>query len=322
MLQSENMTGEQEMYNPNVLDCSQRNLYLKISGLRKDLLTLDWSDDKIMKGGSLSYPYLSTDKVKRNVAPLFAKHGLELKVCFNELESREPVGEFTSHWTVKMTAYLIDIDTGEFEQYSAYGEATDKNDKAINKAQTSAFKQWITSTFSIADGIDPEVSYNSPSGSFHKRTEAEEEEVKSKILANAEKPPMPKPPADKPKREPKPAEERKAPKEVRTMDESALDSDPAPAPEVVEPVPEIEPMPEIKEIKMPEAPKAEEPAPVAGFKPSGVQAKAIERITTTYEARAKAGEISAEDYNQMSMDCASIASVKDATAFIKKYRVG
>ena len=273
---------------------AKRGLYRKISGLRQELLTLDWSDDKIMKAASMSYPYLSTDKVKRNIAPLFHKHGLEVRVYYDELEPRPAVGDFTSHWTVRINVEFIDMDSCATVTYHAYGEATDKNDKAINKAQTSAFKQWVMSTFGISDGIDPEMVIGG-GGSFHRRSEEEEEEVRSRVLANAEKPPAPKPPAPK-----------KAPKKEE------------PAPEVhEEPKAEPAPAPEAQE-----SPKVEDDAPAPGYKPMGVQAKAIDRITSVYEQRAKAGEISPEEYNQMSMDCASISSVKDATAFIKKYRVG
>lgn len=56
------------------------------------------------------------------------------------------------------------------------------------------------------------------------------------------------------------------------------------------------------------------------FEPTPPQKKAIENISKAWEEKAKKGEVDAEAYNQMSMDCASIKSTKDAVAFITKYK--
>ena len=66
--------------------------------------------------------------------------------------------------------------------------------------------------------------------------------------------------------------------------------------------------------------KASAPAESEVFEPTPPQKKAIDNIAKSWEERAKKGEVTVEAYNQMSMDCASIKSTKDAVAFITKYK--
>lgn len=178
-------------------------LLSKINALRADVLTKDWSDDKnFMMGGKVMYPYLSADKVKKTIAPLFHKHGLELVMNFTDLTERAEVGGFKQHWSIKLEATLVDVDTGAEVTNTVYGEAGDVGDKGINKAQTAAIKQWIMSQFLIADGIDPEGDSPMTSSKFVPKTREETEEVKSQVLAQTVKPaPAPPAPAPKPKAE-------------------------------------------------------------------------------------------------------------------------
>ena len=175
-------------------------LLSKINALRADVLTKDWSDDKnFMMGGKVMYPYLSADKVKKTIAPLFHKHGLELVMNFTDLTERAEVGGFKQHWSIKLEATLIDVDTGAEMTNTVYGEAGDVGDKGINKAQTAAIKQWIMSQFLVADGIDPEGDSPMRTNTFVPKTHEETEEVRSQVLAKAVKPaPVPPAPARKP----------------------------------------------------------------------------------------------------------------------------
>lgn len=176
-----------------------KGLLTKINALRADVLTKDWSDDKnFMMGGKVMYPYLSADKVKKTIAPLFHKHGLELVMNFTDLIERGEVGGFKQHWTIKLEATILDVDTGAELTTTVYGEAGDVGDKGINKAQTAAIKQWVMSQFLVADGIDPEGDSPMVKTTFTPKTHEENEEVRSQILAKTVKP-APAPPAPKPK---------------------------------------------------------------------------------------------------------------------------
>ena len=263
------------------------NLYQKVSCLRKDVLTRDWTDDKMftLPGGKGGYPYLSADKVKKTIAPLFAKHGIELRMEFKDLEYRPPIGNMSQHWTVRLEVSLIDTETGERETSCVYGEAGDSGDKGVSKAQTCAVKQWVFSEFFIADGIDPDASATiSTGGSFYKKTPEEQEEVKSKVLEQSLKP--------------------KAKPAVPAKPVEKVDNAPEKAPEA-------------------EAPKEDKPETKfeEKFTPTGPQLKTIQRIADTYEKRLKANEISADEYNAMSEAKALIASATDVSEFVKRFRV-
>lgn len=159
----------------------------KINRMRADALKLDWSDDKMftMAGRGGGYPYLSADKIKKQLSPLFSKHGLEFKPDFVNLQSHAPIGNMSQHWTVTLNATIIDCDTGEGITYVANGEAADSGDKGINKAQTCAFKQWALSTFLISDGIDPDAANSDVSMKFVPKTVAETEVIRNKLSEKA-----------------------------------------------------------------------------------------------------------------------------------------
>lgn len=178
-----------------------KSLLAKINELRADILSKDWSDDKnFIVGTKVMYPYLSADKVKKTIAPLFHKHGLELMMNFTDLTSRGEFGGFKQHWTIRLEATIIDTETGAEVTSTVYGEAGDVGDKGVNKAQTCAIKQWVMSQFLISDGIDPEGDSPMSVSKFTPRTREETEEVRSQVLSNTvdAKPPAPKPKAEKP----------------------------------------------------------------------------------------------------------------------------
>lgn len=273
-------------------------LYSKINALRSDILLQDWSDDKMFNGGSTVYEYLSADKVKRTLAPLFSKFGLEVEIEFTDLEFREPVGKMTQHWTIKLIATIIDIDTGESTTSKVYGEAGDTGDKGINKAQTCAIKQWVFAKFLIADGIDPDadVSGDETRGSFSRNNDA----VKSMVLSKTVKPATFAPAPD-----PAPAPK---PKVVKT---------PAPAfPEISEPAVAKTKKP----VVMAKKTVTPEPDPENKYTPSGPQANAIKHIQEVYANKLKAGEITGEVYNNMLSASTTLTCQADVMAFIKQYR--
>jgi hypothetical protein len=285
-----------------------RGLYEKINALRGDVVKMDWTKDGYASFGKTSYKYLPTDKIKANLAPYFHKRGLELQIKFYGLQFLPAVGNMTQHVVLILDATVIDIDSGESMTDTVYGEAADSGDKAIGKAQTYAIKSWASNKFLIADGMDPD-EVESTGNVFRPKSNAETEEVRSKVLEQGV-PPTPQAPAV-PKA---PAVPAKAPAE------------PVEAPKV-ESEPEIPAAPEKPAEAVPE-PVAEQPkapAPMEDqppkFKISAAQQKAIKKITDSWEKAAKEGKVDAEQYNAMSMACASISSTAEAMEFINTYKM-
>lgn len=276
----------------------------KINRFRMDVISQDWADDKFIRiSGSSGYGYVSADKVKRYLMPLFNKHGLELKIRYSNLKFEEKAGAGV-HCTVKLSATLIDIDTGASETYEVYGEGSSTGDKSVSIAQTIALKQWVVQEFMIMDGVDL-TDLNSEQGSYYRKSAEEQEEVRSKVLERSIKP--------APRKE---EQEEKQPEPAKTL-EKIPDETPA-----EDPGTDVMPAPE-------ETPVAEEPAPKAerkaapkadGDGPNAVQKKVIAKITAAWEAAAKDGTATPEEYNAMSMACAEIANPEMAAQFITTYR--
>lgn len=258
--------------------------YKKLNAFRADVIQCDWKDDKTVSlGGTKGYPYLSSDKIIKNLAPLLVKHGVELDVEYSDLTDYTKDG--TRHWSVKATIFLTDVDTGYTTHSCAYGEGQDAQDKGIAKAQTAAFKKCLAARNMIADGIDPDAVDTWEPSNYYKKSAEEQEEVKSKVLANAVKPEV------QTKAEVKPAEEKKTLPPFKNLDETAKT------------FPESNISPTINK-----------------FKPTIPQQKAIDRIKDRYEEMARGGQLTPDQYHEMVKDVTDIASPQDVVDFLNKYR--
>ena len=303
--------------NEDALSFAQR-----VQAFRRDMAQADWADDKILSlGGTKGYPYLSTDKAKRNMAPLLVKHGLEVSMDFEDMQILPAAGSMTQHFVVKLRATLFDPATGKSIRSSVYGEAGDPGDKGLVKAQTAAVKQWIVQTYMIADGIDPMVMGNSPMAAFYSKTPEEQEEVKSKVLEKSIKPtPKAEPAKEEPKEEPE-----EAPKEEPAEEEAPKEKEPAKkekATKKSKKEEDVEPPAEPEGPAEAPAEPAEVPnAPHCEYEFKKPHKLAINNIINSWTEKAKGGEVTVDSYNEMSMAYATIASDADAIAFIKKYRV-
>lgn len=249
----------------------------RLNMARAAIYTADWEPDKAFKIQGNIVPYVSINKMKRNIAPALLKSGINFDVNFDELEMKT-VGS-SNYWSVRCTVTFYDED-GYSMKASAIGGCP-ASDKGINICQTYALKQVLSNVFLLIDGIEPEdFEVKDATGTYRKKTEEENEEVKSEILANKD--------VVKPQKAEEPKETVKT--EVVGID---VDSEtPAPA-----------------------------PAPAAKFELAGPQKNTVAKILEEWEAAAKEGRTTPENYNQMSYDHATMASTKDAVTFIRKYKV-
>lgn len=270
-----------------------RELYRRIGDFRKDILTQDWEDDKnFVIGSTLKFKYISVDKMKRNLAPLFVKHGLDLSLKFYDLKSWPAVGQMSQHWTIQLDVKLTDISTGASETSTVFGEAADSGDKGVFKAQAGAIKQWAFSKFFIADGYDPLEEPTPAVGKFRPLSDDEEAEAKAKIAKHAVKPKAPA--KETPKKAP-----ASAPVASKTESKATTSSKPVKA--------DSEPVKATKE----EAPKKGKiPAPIMNT---------MDNIVEKWNKAAKEGKISVEKYNAMSSARIDVSSGPEAADFIKKF---
>lgn len=288
--------------------------YTKMNKVRADLLTLDWKDDKFLSlGGRSGYNYLSIDKIKRNLAPVLQANGIDLGIEYCDLTQLGDANAAMQHWIVTLRASLIDIESGFERTYTAFGESSDHGDKGVNKAQTAAMKQFLSNTFMLIDGIDPDAE-DKPiaTGSFTK-TPTETLVAKSKVLENAVKPAI--------KEEPAPKVEEVKEEPIIVADEPKDDSKAEPVEEPVTKEPEVSSLTEPTKELSPESLVPVVADSVKDLKVTGPQRNAISRIIGIKTKQAMEGQISVVEYNQMSADYADIKDQASGSAFISKYRV-
>lgn len=298
----------------------------KVNKARKDVQGCDWEKDKFLSyGGKSGYRYLSVDKMKRNLAPIFQNNGIELAMRYYALEKQDAAGQMTQHWTIQLDVEMIDVDTGYSMKSTAYGEAGDAGDKGVSKAQTYALKQWMANEFLLIDGIDPDSEEEVPvKVPFVPKTDKEQDEVKVKVMENAMPAPKPKmadsgDPTVKPTAPKATAPKPAAPKPAAPKPPAPKASAPKPAAPKVPTPAEAQPAKPMTEAEKKLAELKKEK--IAAFKPSIPQQNMIDRIKEVYQERALNGTITAEEYNAMSYDCATIGDDTEAVKFIKKYRV-
>ena len=293
--------------NNNAPECETKFVsYLKkINELRKDIAKCDWKDNKMCNLGKGSYSYISTDKIKAQMMPLFVRHGLHWHIRHSDVKLLEGAEGNTSHWLIQLKITLSDCDTGYSEEYDVFGEGVDFGDKGLAKAETYAIKSWLSDVGLIANGIDPDAVGKFTSD-YRPKTPSENEEIMSKV---ASAPGIVQPSeSEEPKQEPKPAMPKIAPKAVVPK---AVVPKAAPQPEEPKQEPKAEQHAE-------EPPKADEnPAAESVSVP---QQKAIAGIVAKWTKAGEDGLLTAEQYNEMSMDKISIKTSADAMKFIAKYR--
>ena len=255
--------------------------FKKMNEIRKESLTLDWETDKSIQIGRGGYRYISIYKMKRNLAPVFAKHGIEILPKYTDLQTFQ-VGPATQ-FSIKLEIRLTDVDTGYTETAETYGCAP-AGDKGPTIAMSFAMKQWLSDQFMLIDGIDPEDATTPiiASSKFTVKTTEEVEAAKSKILSAGL------PTEKEEKAAEAPVEAAEAPKKAEVKEEPTGESGM-----------------DLERLK-------------AVPKP---QANAIEKIISIRTQWAKDGKMSVEEYNTMSGDYLDIVDSLSAVAFIKKYKV-
>lgn len=300
---------------------------------RKKSMILDWTKDKALSyNGKIGYKYLSVEKMKRNLLPIFTECGLDFKFDYGNLTKQEsPSAAMSEHWTLECIATLTDIDTGYYETTVVYGESSDSLDKGVSKASTYALKTWLSDTFMLIDGIDPDEAPDATSSrTFVPKTEKEQEEVKSKVFAQA----IPPTPAPEKTAEVKPTATPRVNNVPGTLkdsgDPTAAAPKAAPAVTVKAPTPKAKvAIPPVPKPAMPNKPLTEgekkleelKVEKIKNFVPSMAQNNMFNRIFAYYGALGKKGGITQEFAEQLAKDRSEVGNPSEAVAFIKKYPV-
>lgn len=132
--------------------------------LLKKLSAIFASIDSLPKDGTNDfhrYKFTSESAAKRALHPLFAEHGVILKIdVLNAeqvtLQSKDKNGFIKELTKITLGYSFIDCESGEAlsGQFIGYGE--DSNDKGVWKAVTGCVKYILFNTFLVATGDDPD----------------------------------------------------------------------------------------------------------------------------------------------------------------------
>lgn len=288
-------TQEQEMLDVlNGSDCEYPDCNLcmdlapvlkKLNKVRADIATLDWTPDKLMKVGqdrNKWYPYLSIDKIKGQMGSMFARNGVEIIPRFTDLAFKPAIGNMSQHVTLTLCMTAVDADTGSSIEYVIFGEAGDSGDKAISKAQSYALKTWLSTTFLLSEGFDPDAvdaSQELPdTPKIFTRTPIDEVEMRSKVLDAGIKPAAPATPAV--------------------------------------PVKPVAPAAPVKPAAKPTVPVASD---ATGKKPTPIQENTMKKIVDAWDAAVDAGKVDSSAYNKMSLARAAVGTSAQAVDFIAAF---
>lgn len=285
-----------------------RTIHARMMDLRDRICALDWSDDGMYQQGGRPIRYLSSDKIKENLMPVFSAVGIDLTPEFFDLTKHEGSGALSQHWTVRLKVTLTDVDTGEQDISFSYGEGMDNLDKGVTKALGNAFKNWVTAKFQIAD-LTPETEEGMPSGTYRPRSEEEQTAAKSAILNQN----IAKPKTDSPKPNfvvPPTKITNSRPPEVVQVTMDNVPKDEAPAEKPAE-APAKEPTKE----------PVKKAAKTTAFKIPEIYKQPVQKVLDNRAEMLKSGAITQAQYDEVMNDHAAFKDAKDVMEFLKKHKV-
>lgn len=128
-----------------------KTLAAKMAAIMGDLDPLE----KEGRNRHFNYDYVTDTTVFNAVRELLAKYRVAL--LSSMIEARQEVIEGKNGWQRTVAVFEFTLVCGDTEkEYKGrwQSEATDNQDKGINKAATAALKNWLLKTFCMASGDD------------------------------------------------------------------------------------------------------------------------------------------------------------------------
>ena len=148
---------------------TQRTIFKALSAVQSDLSIVGIA--KNQQNSHQGYKFRGIDDVLNTLAPIIAEHGVLIipNVLSKDVKTINTArGGVASHVILEVGFVLYDQE-GDSICHTAYGEAIDTSDKAVNKAMTAAYKYFLFQAFCIpiegledADIHQPEQAESQP----------------------------------------------------------------------------------------------------------------------------------------------------------------
>lgn len=134
-------------------------IYDKIQKIREDALKLDWTTDKTFPKGGRMIPFVSGEKIKRQFAPLFAKHKVDFGVDVLGYEIHPELSAKQYSQTISLTVQFVLTDTEDATQdvCRVIGFAPADDLHGPKTAISFAYNTYMTTKFQICDKLEDAI---------------------------------------------------------------------------------------------------------------------------------------------------------------------
>lgn len=152
------------------------SVYAKVAAVTGELAKSGIAKDKSGQG----YKFRGIDDVYNALAPLLAKHGLNVfpRILSRELIERKAKSGGALFYTVLEAEFdFVSADDGSCHTVRTFGEAMDSGDKGTNKAMSAAYKYAAFMTFAIPTEGEPDAG-----GETHEVSAEMPDDVRVKII--------------------------------------------------------------------------------------------------------------------------------------------
>lgn len=152
----------------------------KLQKLQERMGDFPWEKDGINR--YQSYKYITEKQYKTNFKKALKEVGLLWKMEQLEYQFIPDISDKMHLVICKFKGYLIDPETGEYEEYIFFGSGSDNGDKALYKAVTGGLKFFLASNFNVAEDMEPENDRDEVPKIEPPATHEQREDIKNELI--------------------------------------------------------------------------------------------------------------------------------------------
>jgi hypothetical protein len=152
----------------------------KLKKLQEIMGDFPWEKDGINR--YQSYKYITEKQYKTNFKKALKEVGLLWKMEQLEYQFIPEISDKMHLVICKFKGYLIDPETGEYEEYIFFGSGADNGDKALYKAVTGGLKYFLASNFNVAEDMEPENDRDEVAKIEPPATPEQREDIKNELI--------------------------------------------------------------------------------------------------------------------------------------------